>query len=106
MPGLTTAEHQRARAETRTVRNAMARRRLRAHRYAKEWCEAYKATITPWRTVTGALRYTVRIPGFASTTQPTLEMAVAELQAVRGDFQRAGATHGPTGAKLEALGGV
>lgn len=105
MPGMTTAEHQRAKLETRSVRNAMARRRLRAHRHAKEWCATCQATVTPWRTVTGALRYTVRVRGFAAATAPTLEMAVEELQAAVDDFKRAGARKGPTGAKLEGHGG-
>lgn len=89
--------------ETRVARNAFARQRLRDHRQARAWCDALGATVTPFRTTTGALRYLVKVPGFAHACSPTLALAVRELDAVLADWHAAGARTGPTGARLAPL---
>jgi hypothetical protein len=100
---LTTAEHRQVQAETRAVRNAMARHRLRAHRHARQWCAFFGATVTPWRTVTGALRYTVKVAGFAAVTEPTLAWAVARLDDTIARFCESPARTSNTGRKLDPL---
>lgn len=64
------------------------------------WLEEHGATVTCVNARKGHRLVTVRIPGFHPATSQTIAEAVAHVEANRRHFVEAGATHGPTGARL------
>jgi len=102
MPALTTQEHRQAQREAKTRRNASARNGRAALARAWAWIEAMGAQVTVEATPAGAL-YTVKVPGFHAQSARWLPAAVAALQGNIEHFCDSRATHGPTGARLDAL---
>jgi hypothetical protein len=100
---LPTAVHQAVRRETKRVRNALARRRRRAHADALAWCDALGATFAVGLVPNLGPLYTVRLPGFHPSTARTLADAVAHLDRTVAAWCAGPATHGPTGATLDPL---
>ena len=60
---LPAAEHARVQREQKDARNAPARRRRLTCKDAEAWCATMEADVQRWDHF-GALRYTVRVPGF------------------------------------------
>ena len=102
MPGLTAAEHRTVQRETRALRNALARKRLRAHAEAESWCAALGADVQRDE-YHGGLLWRVRIRAFQPAYARCLADAVADLDFKLVGWWRAGIRHGSTGAKLEPL---
>lgn len=105
MPGLTTAEHQRARREARTFRNAWARRWLKTHAEAVAWCAALGATPRTAE-ANGRLWYIVTVTGFSHCPGygRTLPEAVEALDANIANFCDHDCTKGPGGASGANIG--
>lgn len=105
MPGMTTAEHQRALRETKARRNSGQRYGRALHTNlsrARQWVAAMDARVETMVTPTGPL-FTVHVAGFHSQTAWRLADAVDVLDAHIADWCDSPATHGPTGARLAPL---
>jgi hypothetical protein len=102
MPALTTQEHRQAQREAKTRRNTSARNGRAALARAWAWIEAMEAQVVVEPTPSGVV-YTIRVPGFHSQSARWLPAAVNALEGNIAHFCDSRATHGPTGAKLDAL---
>jgi hypothetical protein len=105
---LSAADHQRVKRETMATRTAGRRYGRRRWRRAWDFVQASGARVAVQERPEG-LFYFVRVPGFHEQSARCLPDAVDQARATVAHFLASGATHGPTGRRLdrlrEALGG-